>query len=59
MGLQLSFGLVQQLLVLLLQSTLPFSDLPAQLLELIVEILVEAMMIITPQESQYLNRDRH
>lgn len=38
-SLQFSFGLIQQLLVLLLLSILPLSDLVAQLFQLIVQIL--------------------
>lgn len=44
-SLQFSFGLVQQLLVLLLQSTLPVPDLTTQLFELIVQILEQEMII--------------
>jgi len=39
MGLQFPFGLIQHLLVLLLQSTFSISDLPTQLFKLIVQIL--------------------
>lgn len=39
MGLHFSLGLIQQLLVLLLQSTLSVSNLTAELLQLIVQIL--------------------
>lgn len=44
-SLQFSFGLIQQLLVLLLQSTLPVPDLTTQLFELIVQILEREMII--------------
>lgn len=57
MGLHFSFGLIQQLLVLLLQSTLPVPDLTTQLFELIVQIL-EREMITLVYKIQYLNGDR-
>lgn len=47
MGLQFPFGLIQHLLVLLLQSILLLPDLTTQLLQLIVQILVGEMTILS------------
>lgn len=53
MGLHFSFGLIQQLLVLVLQSTLPVTDLTTQLFDLIVQILEGEMIILLQKKPKF------
>ena len=53
MGLHFSFGLIQQLLVLVLQSTLPVADLTTQLFDLIVQILEGETIIPLPKKLKF------
>lgn len=53
MGLHFSFGLIQQLLVLVLQSTLPVADLTTQLFDLIVQILEGEMIILLQKRPKF------